>query len=628
MLTHSRPKRKTCLLIARGLVALFILLSTGPRSSGYAAKVAGSQPAGLTVPASPAQTRPRTVNIPYIPGDVIWSESAIFWFGVNDPGSDDQSPNYSPLPSRNYADVRIAYTPDALRVLVTVVDYHLWYNDNPHPGDDLTIYDAVGLYLDTHNDRAATPQTDDYLFLVASRHYPEYDSPDFRRQARGTGSAWDSQWGGDWIDYGGMQWECNPGPNSNTCGIDYGWAGGFDIPWATLGLAGPPSEGTLWGMGVLLYDRDGEPPAGAIAPESWPETFNANTPSTWGLLHYGYADYQPPAGVPRGTTMIRAASDADNTVEDSWNGGGGWCYGGHMGHREENHGASTDLFVGVETAPTHFPCYSKSYLRFSLDAIPRGKVILSATLTLHHWGDAGNPGDDTKPTWASLFTITDPWQEMVIHWNNAPMAQENVSASWIPLMVGDPDWPKTPVDWDATQAVAEAYSEGLPANMAIYASDTAMNSSKYLISSETGDWNIEGRPKLTVTWGDPLATLSKQVLPVRATHGVTVTYTLEWLGTGQAMTLTDVLPAGLSNPVSLEASSGTASYDAGTRQISWTGTPALDQAVNLTYVVEVQVSGPLFLTNTAVLETPSGNSSASATLFVDCLSVFLPTALK
>src|SRR3972149_1291207 len=72
MKTRSHPIRKACLVFARGLITLCILFSIGSRSSGYAAKSAGHQEASLTVPASPTQAGPRTVNIPYIPGGGIW----------------------------------------------------------------------------------------------------------------------------------------------------------------------------------------------------------------------------------------------------------------------------------------------------------------------------------------------------------------------------------------------------------------------------------------------------------------------------------------------------------------------------------------------------------------------------
>jgi hypothetical protein len=573
----------------------------------------------LSLPPANAQSPnpSRRVNIPYFSDEVTWAQTAIFWFGVNEQG----------IPGRNYADVRLAYTQQALHIQVTVVDYYLWYKENPSATDDLTQYDAAAIYLDTGLDRATTPQTDDYTFLIGAHHWPNDNAIQYHRQAWGTGTGWDTTWSGEWTDYEAMQWSCNPGPNSNECDIDYGWAATFTIPWGTLGRSGPPPVGTLWGLGVRLYDRDDEPPAGYVAPEAWPETFDTDSPATWGALHFGYADYHPPSAIPEDTTTIRATSPADNTVEDAWMGGGGTCSGGHEGGSEINHGDDPGLFVGTETAPTHFPCFNKSYLRFSLDAIPPGKVIISATLTLHHWGNA-NPSQ-AQPSWVHLFTISDPWEEMTIHWNNAPLAQENVAASWIYPLTESVDWPGNPYDWDATQAVAEAYAAGRPVNIAIYGSDTDQHSSKYLTSSETGDWNAAGRPTLTVIWGQPQAVVNKQAWPTSVTHGDRITYTMTWLGTGQPLTMTDTLPNGISAPGPISASSGNASYNPITQQVVWMGIPAAGQAVTVTFPSTVQVDGPLALHNTATLAVNSTDTfSDTALVIVDGHSVYLPLVVK
>ncbi|MCL5996642.1 MAG: DNRLRE domain-containing protein [Chloroflexi bacterium] len=437
----------------------------------------------------------RRVNIPYFASGPSWYRSAIFWFGQNKQG----------LPSRNYADVRMSYSNIGLHVQVTVIDYYLWYwdpNDSSLTGS-LTDYDAVALYLGTDSNKPNTPQTNHYMFLSGTRPGPNENAPTYHQQARGTGSGWDTNWNGTWTDYSAMQWSCNPGPNSNTCGIDFGWFSMFTIPWGSIGLSGPPPAETVWNLGILLYDRDANPPAGYVAPDYWPETFNPNNPSTWGELHFGYANHIAPPAQVQGTTLVRAASDTDNSsVVDAWMGGGGTCSSGHEGGTETNHGDDANLFVGTETAPTHFPCFNKSYLRFSLDTIPAGKVIVSATLTLHLWG--GADPSQAQPSWVHLFSIRDPWDEMSIQWNNAPLAWENVSAQWL-YTYSKPaiDWPGDPYTWDATKAVAEAYADGRPVSLAIYGSDTEQHSSKYLTSSEVGNWDVEGRPTLRVVWGSP-----------------------------------------------------------------------------------------------------------------------------
>jgi len=449
--------------------------------------VSGSMPVDAQTP-----TRPRQVNIPHFDNNVVWAQSALFWFGKNEVD----------LPGKNYTDVRVAYTDDALHIRVTVVDYFLWYDPNATAATDLTQYDAVKVFLDTAPG-ASAPRTHSYQFLVGARHWQDMDN--YIRQARGNNSSWDTGWqpSTPWTGASNMSWGCNPGPNNNNCSVDFGWTGFFVIPWQTLGLSGPPAEGTIWKLGVKLFDRDDQPPAGSVPPETWPETLTDTNPATWGNLHFGYSHYTPPAVSPQGTTVIRAASPTDNTVEDAWMGGGGWCNSGQEGDRmgsETNHGGDAELYVGNETAETNFPCFNKSFLRFALDAVPPGKEILSATLTLHHWGNA----EETlaRSSYIHLYTITDPWAEMGITWNNAPLAQENLSVTKVDPLRSFPGWPGIANDWDATQAVAEAYAAGEPLSIALYSSDSAEHSSKYLTASEVEDWDAEGRPTLTIVWGD------------------------------------------------------------------------------------------------------------------------------
>lgn len=453
-------------------------------------------------PAAAQSFRPRRVNAPHFPGAPAWSRSAIFWFGQNQQG----------LPSRNYADVRMGYTNAALHVRVTIVDYALWYPLAPSTATDLTQYDAVAIYLDTARDRSVMPHADDYWFLSAYRWDSGGDNPAWQRRARGTGAGWNTSWAGAWTDATSGDWNCDPGPNSNACGIDNGWTAFFNIPFASIGLSAPPPTGTVIGFGVALYDRDDQPPAGAVAPQTWPETLSANSPATWGELRFGEPKYQPVPAIARGATMIRAASPADNTVEDAWMGGGGDCNGGHFGGGTINRGGDNRLFIGTEVRAVHFPCFNKSFLRFQLSAIPPGKAILSASLTLHLWGSAAPAL--AQRSWVHLFTVSDAWDEMTIHWNNAPLAQENVAATYVYTYSQAPIvWPGDPYTWDATQAVAEAYARGQPLSVALYGSDTAEHSSKYLTASEAEDWNAAGRPRLDVVWGDPIQFPARAFLP-------------------------------------------------------------------------------------------------------------------
>ena len=63
-------------------------------------------------------------------------------------------------------------------------------------------------------------------------------------------------------------------------------------------------------------------------------------------------------------------------------------------------------------------------------------------------------------------------------------------------------WPGVERHWDLSGAVAEAYAAGKPLRLVLYEADMAYHSGKYFATSDTGEWNAQGRPKLKVTWGD------------------------------------------------------------------------------------------------------------------------------
>ncbi len=127
---------------------------------------------------------------------------------------------------------------------------------------------------------------------------------------------------------------------------------------------------------------------------------------------------------------------------------------------------------------------------------------MSATLTLHQFGNAGGAGQ-AHPSWIQVLTASSAWQEGTITWNNAPLAEENIGGSWVAPITDFPDWPGVPRTWDVSYAVARAYARGQPLRLILYEADSAYHSGKYFVSSDTGDWNVEGRPRLVVAWGEP-----------------------------------------------------------------------------------------------------------------------------
>jgi hypothetical protein len=438
-----------------------------------------SPPVAAAVPA-------RRVDVWATSGTVNWAAAPIFWFG-----------KATTNPNDNYVDVRVAYDSQNLYVYASIIDYYLWYD--PSGASDPRTYDAFALYLDTKGDGTAAPDADDYFVVSGFRWTTSAGAPSFRRQGRGTGTGWDETWTPTpaWSDSIGYRWN-QSGPNNNA-DLDGGWATTLTIPWATLGLSGAPSSGTTWGMGAILYDRDDQPPAGAVPNEVWPETLEATSPASFGQIAFSPAAYQPPPSVNQQSITIRRGLNA-SFVQDAYAGGGGTCGGGIYGGGDTPH-PTDNLFVQNESDISDFPCFSKSYLQLDLSAIPAGKVIQSARLTLYQFGNSDPT--NAPSSYVQVFAVRDAWSETTLTWNNAPLAAENYPGTWVNPLLAFPGWPGVPATWDVTALLANAYASGQAANLAIYSADTGYNSGKYFTASDTGDWNANGRPTLTVTYGDP-----------------------------------------------------------------------------------------------------------------------------
>jgi hypothetical protein len=442
----------------------------------------------------------RRVNAPYFNDSLNvtgshFPEMAIFWFG-------------KVSQTENYADVRVGYNNTDLYVYLAAFDRRLWYDTSPSVAD-LTAWDAATLYLNLTGNTGDSPSTNAYRldaqFSPCLPSSPTCLAP-YRAAYRGNGSGWGSAataftevpgWRGDY-------------PNNDI--DDRGWAMTYQIPFASLGLSGPPAQGTVWGMAVVMHDRDSAAGSPAIADKTWPEAnVDALRPVTWGKLGFGLPTYSPPGYSSSQTVTIRQGLNG-TIVPDAGVGGttGNLCPGdtnfiwNQWGN--VNFGDATDFNIQNQSDVSDWPCFSKYYVTFPLNAIPASKVIASATLTLYQFGNAGNPGQ-ALPSLIQVSTVAEDWNEATITWNNAPLALENVSQAWVnpapPGCGGSVSWPCFPRTWDVSRAVAQAYANGQPLRLALYEADSAQHSGKYFTSSQTGDWNPVGRPTLQVVWGNP-----------------------------------------------------------------------------------------------------------------------------
>ena len=443
-------------------------------------------PATLTV-GSPAGAS-RRVNAPYFDGAVKYSEMAVSWFGRI-------------TPTENYADVRMGYNRDKLVVNVAAFDRRLWYDTSPS-ATDLTAWDAVTIYLSLDGGPGSTLGANAYRF-VGQLTWWEEPRTQWQAAYRHNGTAWTaatlpfataSGWRGDV-------------PNTDV--DDRGWNISFGIPFSSLGLAGPPPQGTTWRLAIVLHDRDdavGTP----IPDKTWPETMAADQPATWGVLNFGVPSYTPPAATPGGTVTIRHKLNGA-TVSDAAVGGYAVCGAGtdywtQWGNTTESfYSADHDRFnVQNQSDISDWPCFSKYYVTFPLNSLPTGKVVVSATLKLHQIGNAGEGWTPApQPSFIQVLTVDRAWDEATLTWNNAPLASENITGSWVDPLPAFPGWPGVPRQWNVSRAVAQAYATGQPLRLALYSADEPYHSGRYFSSSDIGDWNAVGRPTLTVAWGEP-----------------------------------------------------------------------------------------------------------------------------
>jgi hypothetical protein len=556
----------------------------------------------------------RRVNAPFFSGTIDFNQAAIFWFG-------------RVTSSENYADVRVGYTPVNLYIRLDIFDRFLWYDTTPSAGD-LANWDAVTLYFNRDGNVGATPSTNAYRLVAQFNKYE--DRANYQAAYRGNGSTWLAE------PLTFTTFSTWRGNNPNDMTDDRGWGVTFRVPFASLGLSGPPSAGTIWGLALQLHDRDDA--AGTSVPiKLWPEAMTGTQPSTWGQVHFGLPTYTPPPAQPGGTVTIRQGLNG-TSVPDAGVGGtiGNLCPGeaSFIWNQWGNANFAGAPGVNIQSQGTNiadWPCFAKYYLTFPLTTLPAGKSIQSATLTLHQWG--GSDPDQALQSLLQALTVADDWNENTLTWNNGPLAQENVAQVWADVVddcgvVGGTPWPCVARQFDLSRAVAQAYADGAPLRLAIYEADLEAHSGKYFTTSDEAEWNAVGRPTLSVVWDETFPQLTKLTDPVRVDSGGEVTYTLQWSGNGEALTLVDQLPEGLSAPSGLTVTSGSVQYTPATRRVSWSGAPAEGQIVTLTYTVTIQASDPRALTNTAQLSGTSGSSSASALSIVDGIETYLPFVLR
>jgi len=430
------------------------------------------------------------INAPYFADGAAlhFNEAAIFWFG-------------KVSSSENYADLRVAYDNTKLWVYLSTFDRYLWYATQPG-ASPITTWDSVTLQINLNGNVGSALATSAYRFDGAMSWFESRAA--YQAAYRGQNSQWAAANLAFQTTAGYDGWF-----NDNVKG-SRGWAITFEIPFSSLGLIGRPADGSLWGISMLMHDRDSA--AGpALADTTWPAAMQPVVPSTWAQLRFGLPPTGAQSGTVTGSDLIRRDTVRGVNVTDASVGGTtpNLCPGDPTyiwnSWGNTNFGSQADFNIQNQSKITDWPCFAKYFVTFPLATVPANKKILSARLVLHHQGSAGEAGLAT-PSLIQVLTIGQDWNENTITWNNAPPPLENVSQAWVdvppPPTYDYGAWPKIARYWDVTSAVIKAYQSNQPVRFVLYAADSDYHSGKYFASSNTGDWNINGRPALEIQWGN------------------------------------------------------------------------------------------------------------------------------
>jgi hypothetical protein len=422
------------------------------------------------------------VNVPYFSGEIKRAETAITWFG-------------QVRQAENYTDVRVGYNSGQLLVDLGVFDRLVWYDTHPAP-QDLESWDAATIYLDTAGNSGGSPRESAYRFTGQLNWWEDRQA--YQAAYRGGELGW-VPFAGPFSTHTSYR-----GDEPNNDDPDRGWRITFSIPFSSLGLSGPPPEGTVWGFAIRLFDRD-DAAGTLILPVTWPNGANLGRSASWAELSFGLPVFSPADIDPDGSVIIRQGL-AGARVVDAQVGGSTTCGRGlevFTEWGEANYAGYDKINIQNQIDIADWPCFSKFYITFPLDQVPAGKVILSAKLTLFQFGNSGEDLGSGPESLIQVLTVAEDWDEKTINWNNAPQPVENMSRSLVGWLPDGVPWPGMARSWDVGLAAEQAYAAGRPLRLVLYSADTDYHSGKYFITSDIADWSEAERPALQIVWGDP-----------------------------------------------------------------------------------------------------------------------------
>jgi hypothetical protein len=429
------------------------------------------------------------IHIPYINDDNSYNfsnEMGIFWFG-------------KVTPTDNYTDVRVGHNRYTLVVDVASIDQKLWYDASNSPSKArFRLWDSVSLYLSVLDTGQANPTLYRLDAMTSWNIWNWKDRFPYQAAYKWNGVGWEPT---------NLEFTTDHFYNGtyNDAGEDEGWNITYRVHFLNLGLSEPPASSVQMRMGVVVYDKDA-----ASVPawsKSWPDGFQESQGSSYRKVDLGYPAFRRPSNPVAGIVTIK--QNSRTSVEDASVGGHTSC--GNNGFNKWTEWgervyvqASEKTIAVIQNQRQIFdwPCFSRYYITFPLDSIPPGKVILSAKLSMTHFG--GSDISKAPTSNIQVFRIDQAWDPKTISWNNAPQAVENFPGTIVPPFdVQSTGSPGVVYQWDVSKALTDVYGTGQPLRLALYSSDFPMHSGKYFRSSETADWGGGYPPKLTIEWGNP-----------------------------------------------------------------------------------------------------------------------------
>ncbi len=421
------------------------------------------------------------IDIPYFKTAVPFNQTAIFWFG--DVTSKD-----------TYTDVRVGYNSSELYVDLQIVDRYLWYDTNT-AAPNVNIGDNASIYVSTTTGGNSLLAKHTYKFQAAANGYKRRSN--YQQAYAGSGTAWTAAKIPFTAVFGWRGHGFN-GPE------DSGWSMTYHIPFSSLGVAGSPSQGTVWKLAVQVHNQDNAANTG-IPDKWWPASGSETNPSGWGDVEFGIPTYRIPQATHTTTYTVRNKLN-NQVVTDGMVGGSLSC--GNRGRNRwtqlgiQSYPGAAQVNIQNESDISDWNCFSKFYITFPLSSLPTGQSLVNAKITLYEYGNSGVQGKP-NPSYIQVATVGQNWSPATLAWNNAPPVLENITSMLVNTKtkpVVPP--PGVPITWNISRAVAEAYATGQPLRLVFYSTDNQYNTGKYFWSSSVGNWNASGRPTLQVTLGN------------------------------------------------------------------------------------------------------------------------------